>query len=123
MYFLILLAVVSLTVFAQLVVKWQVVEAGVFPETAAGKWDYLLHLLVAPWMFAVYVSMFCAGVLWMILMTRMDLSYAFPIYMGLILFLVMILSVVLFDEPMTWQKVVGAILMVAGLATASFGRG
>lgn len=66
---------VVLTVYGQLVIKWQVLEAGAFPEAAGEK----------------------------------------------MLFLVPLLSVLLFHEPVTAPKAIGLALIVAGIVIGGQG--
>lgn len=43
---------ILLTVYGQIVIKWQVRNAGIFPEAAADKVWFLLKLMVNPWVVA-----------------------------------------------------------------------
>lgn len=63
---------------------------------------------------------FLAFLCWMAAMTKFELSYAYP-FMSLSFLLVLILSAVLFREPMTIAKTVGVTLVVVGLIIASRG--
>ena len=51
-------------------------------------------------------------------MTKFDISYAYP-FMSSAFVLVFLLSVVLFEEVVTWQKVAGLLLIVAGIIVTS----
>ena len=61
-----------------------------------------------------------AGMAWMAAMTKLNLSYAYP-FMGLTFVLVLVLSGVFFGEPMNWQKTVGVLLIMGGIALSSQG--
>jgi len=115
---LLVLTTVLLTVYAQVVVKWQVLEAGDFPIALSDRMLFLLKLLINPWIVSVYVATLCAGLAWMAAMTKLDLSYAYP-FMSLSFVLVLLLSAVFFNEPLTWQKSLGIIFIAVGLAIGS----
>ncbi len=51
-------------------------------------------------------------------MTKFDLSFAYP-FMSLEFVLVLILSVMLFREPITVHKVVGMLFIVSGIFITS----
>jgi len=53
-------------------------------------------------------------------MTKFDLSYAYP-FMSLAFILVLLLSSVLFGEPVTMLKVVGICLVMAGIVIGARG--
>jgi drug/metabolite transporter (DMT)-like permease len=57
---------------------------------------------------------------WMAAITKFELSYAYP-FMSLSFLLVLILSAILFHEPLTVSKVVGVGLVVAGIIIGSRG--
>jgi len=118
-YFYILITIV-LTVYGQLVVKWQVSLAGVFPASGWEKTLFLGKLLINPWVISGMAGALLAGVAWMAAMTKLNLSYAYP-FMGLTFVLVLMFSGVFFDEPMNWQKTVGVLLIMGGIALSSQG--
>jgi len=118
-YFYILITIV-LTVYGQLVVKWQVNLAGAFPAPGWEKTLFLGKLLINPWVISGMAAALLAGVAWMAAMTKLNLSHAYP-FMGLTFVLVLILSGVYFNEPMNWQKTVGILLIMGGIALSSQG--
>ena len=118
-YFYILITII-LTVYGQLIVKWQVGLAGVFPSSVGNKILFLGKLLINPWVMSSMAAALLAGMAWMAAMTKLQLSYAYP-FMGLTFVLVLVLSGVFFDEPMNWQKAVGIFLIMGGIALSSQG--
>ncbi len=111
---------ILLTVYGQIVIKWQVRNAGMFPEATADKIWFLLKLLVNPWVASALLAALLASVAWMAAMTRLDLSQGYP-FMSLAFVLVLILSGLVFNEPITTLKVVGIILIVLGIVVGSQG--
>ena len=111
---------IALTVYGQIVIKWQVLDAGAFPEATGDKVWFLLRLLVNPWVVSALAAALGAAMTWMAAMTRLDLSHAYP-FMSLAFILVVLLSALVFHEPLSWQKVAGVVLICAGIALGSQG--
>lgn len=109
---------ISLTVYGQIIVKWQVDKAGEFPGSVSGKLDFLARLLVNPWVISVFVGAAIAAMAWMAALTHFELSRVYP-FVALSFVLVLILSAVIFGESLTWPKVAGVLLIVAGLTVGS----
>jgi len=61
-----------------------------------------------------------AGVCWMAAMTKLELSFAYP-FMSLSFVLVFIFSALIFHESITTPKVLGMLLIIAGIVV--IGRG
>jgi len=120
MNFLCILATVLFTVYGQLVVKWQVAQAGTYPLATSERLIFLLKLLLNPWIMSGVAAAFLALLCWMIAMTRFDLSYAYP-FMSLAFVFVLILSAIFFHETVTTAKISGILLIIAGIIVA--GRG
>ena len=111
---------VLLTVYGQIVIKWQVLNAGAFPEAPADKLQFLALLLLNPWVISAFAAALLASMSWMAAMTRLQLSHAYP-FMSLAFILVLVASGVLFQEPITAPKVIGIVLVVLGLVVGSQG--
>lgn len=120
MSYALVLATVVLTVYGQIVIKWQVLAAGAFPAAGSEQLWFLLRLLVNPWVISALAAALVAALTWMAAMTRLELSHAYP-FMSLAFILVLLLSAWFFHEPLTWQKVVGLALICAGIAVGSQG--
>ena len=111
---------VLLTVYGQLAIKWQVLQAGPFPDDPTEKVWFLVNLLLNPWVLSALAAALLASVFWMAAMTRLDLSHAYP-FMSTAFILVMVASAFFFGEAITLLKVVGIGLVVLGLIVGSQG--
>lgn len=120
MGYLYVLLTIAFTVYGQLVLKWQVAEVGPLPASASDKILHLLGLLLNPWIISGFAAAFLASLAWMAAMTKFELSHAYP-FMSASFVLVLILSGVLFNEPITTLKVVGMAFIVVGIAIGSQG--
>lgn len=119
-YIFIALTVV-LTVYGQIVIKWQAVQAGPLPVDAGSKVIFLLRLVfLNPWVLSGLFAAFLASLTWMAAMTRLPLSHAYP-FVSFSFVLVVFSGAVFFHEPLTWPKIVGMILIVAGIVVGSQG--
>ena len=102
------------TVYGQLVLKWQMGQAGSMPEGGSDKILFLLQQFFNPWIISGLFSAFLASLAWMAAMTRFELNYAYP-FMGLAFIVVMLFSVVFLKEPLTPRGIFGTLMVVAGL--------
>ena len=120
MDYLYILGAILFTVYGQVIIKWQVSNAGAFPGDAAGKIWFLLRLAVNPWVISSLCCAFLAFLCWMAAMTKFDLSYAYP-FMSLSFVFVLILSALFFHEPITAAKTLGVIFIMAGIIIGARG--
>lgn len=115
-----ILLTILLTVYGQLVIKWQVNLAGSLPHGLADKFLFLGKLLLNPWIISSLAAAFLAAMAWMGAMSKFQLSYAYP-FMSLAFVLVLLCSNWFFDEPLTLHKLLGVTLIFAGLVVSSRG--
>lgn len=108
------------TVYGQIIVKWQVGKAGALPVSFSERIPFFLNLIFNPWILSGILAGFFALVCWLAAMTKFDLSYAYP-FMSLAFVLVLVLSAILFHEPLTAAKILGVILIIAGIIVGSRG--
>ena len=108
------------TVYGQLVLKWQVNEAGQLPVDLGGKIFFLFKLLLNPWILSGFASAFVAALSWMAAMTKFDLSYAYP-FVSFTFVLIVLSGAIFFNEPLTWPKIAGMVLIVGGILVGSQG--
>ena len=108
-------ACIIFTVYGQLVIKWRMTTKGDLPKATAEKLVFLLQALFGDiYVLSGFAAAFAASLCWMAAMTKLELSFAYP-FMALAFVLVLVLSVVLFGETLSFGKVVGLALIVAGI--------
>lgn len=120
MAYIYILFTIILTVYGQIVIKWQVNSAGAFPGVTVDKILFILRLLLNPWVISSFLGAFLASLTWMAALTKFPLSFAYP-FMSLSFVLVMVLSCIFFYEPITIPKAVGMGLIVVGIIIGSQG--
>jgi multidrug transporter EmrE-like cation transporter len=111
---------IFLTVYSQIVIKWQVVAAGVMPAELPDKLWFLARLLLNPWILSGLAAGLLAAVSWMAAMTRLELSHAYP-FMSLAFVGVLVLSALVFHEPVNAWKIGGLALISLGIIVGSQG--
>src|SRR5437879_1707449 len=97
---------IILTVYGQVIIKWQVLKAGSLPPLPTDKVIFLLKLLLNGWILSALAAALVAALAWMAAMTRMQLSQAYPL-VSLSFVLVVLLSGIFFGEPLGWNKWAG----------------
>jgi multidrug transporter EmrE-like cation transporter len=112
-YFFIAMTVL-LTVYGQLVLKWQVGLAGPMPVEASQQVGFILRLLLNPWVLSGLGAAFGASLFWMGAMSKFDISKAYP-FMAANFVLVGIAAVWLFGESFSASKAVGIMMICGGL--------
>ena len=115
-----ILGTILCTVYGQIVAKWQVGKAGALPASFSERIPFLLHLFLNPWILSSTAAGFGALLCWLSAMTKFELSYAYP-FMSLAFVLVLVLSVLLFHEALTAAKILGVLLIIAGIIIGSRG--
>lgn len=112
------IATLLLTVYGQLIVKWQVDRAGALPADLAGKLGFVGRLVVSPWVLSAFLAAFLAAASWMLAMTHFSLSQAYPV-MALSFGLVLFGSALWLGESLTWAKAAGVAIIAVGLVVGS----
>lgn len=109
---------VILTVYGQLIVKWQVGKLGEFPSETGDRLRYVLDFFANPWTISAFLLAGVAAICWIAALSKIELSRAYP-FISASFILVLISSAIFFAEPITATKVVGAVLIVTGLIIGS----
>ena len=109
---------VLFTVYGQLILKWRIAKYGALPEAFVEKLIFLFKLVFDPYIFSGFSAAFIASFFWMAAMTKLELSFAYP-FMSAAFVLVFLLSVLLFQETVTLHKIIGLMLIVAGIVVTS----
>jgi multidrug transporter EmrE-like cation transporter len=112
-YFFVALTIL-LTVYGQLIIKWQVIRAGALPEDLAGRMHFMFHLLLNPWIISGLGAAFVASLCWMLALTKLPLSQAYPFTAASFVFVV-IGGAWLFSEPLSIQRIIALVLIGAGV--------
>ena len=115
-YFFIAITIL-LTVYGQLVLKWQVDQHPDLLATPIQPRNIVI-LLLNPWVISAFVAAFGASLSWMAAISRMPISKAYP-YMAINFFLVAVLATLLFKESMDGYKLAGTFIIMLGVVVLS----
>jgi drug/metabolite transporter (DMT)-like permease len=109
---------IALGVYGQLVMKWQVRLAGALPTGFWEQTKFLIALMVNPWVLSGLLGAFLAMLLWMVALSMLDLTIAYP-FTSLSFVLILFMSHFMFGETISGTKIAGMSLIIAGIVLAS----
>lgn len=115
MIYLFITGTVVFTVYGQLILKWRIEKYGALPGGFSQNVMFLINLLFDPFIFSGLVAAFIAALFWMAVMTKADISFAYPIITAGLTLLTVILAVILLGENLNMMKSIGITLIVAGV--------
>lgn len=118
-YFLVAMTIL-LTVYGQFVIKWQVIRAGVLPTDVVARTQFAFELLSNPWILSALAAAFGASICWMLAMTKLQLSQAYP-YTAVSFILIVFGGAWLFNEPLSISRIVGVALIAIGVVVTGLG--
>lgn len=101
------------TVSSQLIMRWRIGAPGA-GSADADRLGFVLGLLAMPWVWVAFACTFLAGVMWMLTLSGLELTYAFP-FTGVAFLLILLAGAFVFGEHVNVGRVVGTLLVVAGL--------
>lgn len=107
-------AMIVLTTYSQVVMRWQVGNMGALPASVSGKVGFVVAMLLNPWVLSGLVATFLAGVAWMMALTKFELSYAYP-FVSLVYLAVLASGVLLFNDSMNVGKLAGTAVVLLGI--------
>lgn len=117
MSYLFIACTVLLTVYGQIIIKWQV---GLRPEIASEGMNVrnAILLLMNPWIISAFSAAFGASLFWMAALSRMPLSKAYP-FTALSFPLVALAATFIFHERIDAYKIAGTVIVITGVLILS----
>lgn len=112
--YLLILPAAFLVAYSQIVVKLRSSLTGSDIDTTVAA--RLLSFLSDPWVITAYASTLIASFAWLFIITKLPLTTAFPIYIGVTFLMVLIGGWMFLAEAITATKVLAALLILAGVA-------
>lgn len=111
-YFLIL-PVALLVAYSQLIVKWRSNSVGNYVSSTFLK--SLLKFLTDPIILSAYVAALLSSFAWLYVVTRLPLTVAFPVYIGITFAMVLFGGWFFLSETLTTTKIVAVLLILCGI--------
>jgi len=88
-------------------------------EPFSFRWPILWRTFTNWMVLLGFVLIFGAAILWLVVISRVNLSLAYPI-LALGYIVTVIASWLILKEPLTWQKVVGSLVICLGVALVTW---
>ena len=108
--------VALLVAYSQIIVKWRMNNRGGLDVPDPEAWlDRLVIYIFDPYIISAYAAALLGSFAWLFVIARLPLAVAFPIYQGLIFFMVVVGSSTLLGESMTPTKLLAISLILAGV--------
>lgn len=120
---LLLVAASVCAVAANLILRGSFLRSGQFMLLPGRLPAEMLALCKRP-MFLTGMALYgAAAILWFRVLSTQDLSLSYPLMVSLTFVMVTVGASFFFDEPMTWHKVLGLSVILAGFALAAWSPG
>ena len=109
------LTTVVFAVVGQVLIKWQAMHAGPLPSSWPDRVTFFFRLMLNPWIIFGLLNSVVATCAWILAMTRLPISVAYPI-LALIYPLIFCLGWLLFGETLSLWRIVGVLFILVGVA-------
>jgi multidrug transporter EmrE-like cation transporter len=111
--YLLILPLALLVSYSQLIVKWRV-NSEVF-EVTGSFFQRLFKMLNDPFIISGYVAALLGSFAWLYVITKLHITVAFPIYIGITFSMVIIGGWGLLGEELNTTKIIAALLIFGGI--------
>jgi len=112
--FYLILASVSLSVFAQILLKHGMSSTQVQQSLGNGVVESIITILTNPSVFSGLVAYVSSAGIWLVVLAKVDVSKAYP-FVGLGFIGTMIFAYLFLNEPVTLMKFAGTLFVIAGV--------
>ena len=111
--YLLILPLAFLVAYSQLIVKWR---ANTMDNFAAPSFSQqLIKYLTDPVIFTAYTSALLASFVWLYVITKLPLTIAFPVYIGVTFAMVLLGGWFFLSESLTTMKIFAVVLILSGI--------
>lgn len=109
---------VLLTVYGQVVIKMRIAVIGPMGDSIGDQLTFIRNMLLDPWVLSGFVGAFLASLCWMMAMTRLPISLAYP-FTSMAFVLVVAVGAIVFHERVNLTHMIGIAMVVGGLIVIS----
>lgn len=111
--YLLILPIALLVTYSQLIVKWR---SNTVEQIATSNFAlHLLKFLIDPVILSGYGAALVASFAWLYVVTKLPLTVAFPIYIGVTFAMVLVGGSVFLSETLTTTKLIAVLLIMCGI--------
>lgn len=111
--YLLILPIALLVTYSQLIVKWRSSTVGY--QATQHFSNQLFKFLSDPVILSAYVAALLASFAWLYVVTKLPLTVAFPVYIGVTFAMVLVGGWVFLSEALTATKLVAVLLIFGGI--------
>jgi multidrug transporter EmrE-like cation transporter len=111
--YLLILPVAFLVAYSQIIVKWRMLR---HPIDAVGIMNFLIKSITDPVILSAYIAALFASFAWLFVVTKLPLSTAFPVYIGITFVMVVFGGWVFLQEQFNLIKLLAITLIFLGIA-------
>lgn len=111
--YLFILPIALVVTYSQLIVKWRSNTMANFPTSSFSQ--QLLRFLTDPVILSAYAAALIASFAWLYVVTKLPLTVAFPVYIGLTFAMVLLGGWFFLGETLTTTKVLAIMLIMGGI--------
>lgn len=108
-----ILPIALLVTYSQLMVKWR--SNAVEDFVASSFPQYLVKFLTDPVILSAYAAALLASFAWLYVVTRLPLTVAFPVYIGVTFAMVLLGGWFFLGETLTATKIIAVVLIMCGI--------
>lgn len=109
------LPIALLVAYSQIMVKWRTMQSGAVALNDGPFLDRVLQYLSDPLLLSAYVTALAASFLWLMVVAKLPLVVAFPVYIGVTFVLVLIGGWLFLSESMDTTRLLAAGLILLGI--------
>lgn len=107
------LGYVLLNAYGALIIKYKINQLGVVSlDTFAQMLSYFVRLFTSPLIITGLLAIFASSIAWMVALSRLDLSIAYPVAVGLNFVVVISIAFLSFREPVNGVKLLAISLIL-----------
>lgn len=111
--YLMILPIALLVTYSQLIVKWR--SGAVEQLVSANFLQHLIKFLTDPVILSAYAAALIASFAWLYVVTKLPLTVAFPVYIGVTFAMVLLGGWFFLSETLTATKLVSVLLIFSGI--------
>ena len=114
--FFAVLPIALLVAISQIVVKWRATSLGLDRALDMGAAQKIWLYLQDPYLLGSYLIALVASFAWLLIVARLPLTVAFPVYIGTTFLLVLVAGWLFLGEPLSVTRLAASALILMGIA-------
>jgi multidrug transporter EmrE-like cation transporter len=111
--YLLILPIAVLVTYSQIIVKWRSGATGQLPTLSFSQ--SLVKFVTDPVILSAYAAALIASFAWLFVITKLPLTVAFPVYIGVTFAMVLLGGWFFLSETLTAAKLIAVLLIFSGI--------